>query len=280
MFNTAAYRYPTEQRIFAITIFIVLAVIAVTATATLCGSFLFVCVMVAAVYVSTRARHSELIGKAQHVTGQNLPDLDAIIQKCKTRLQVEPVQTFIVPSRALNAYTFGLSSPKAIVVYSPLLQLMDADELAFIIGHEMGHVRLGHTWLNSLLGGMAGIPSPFMASIILQFAFLWWNRACEYSADRAGLLACGRLDKAISALVRLATGTASRTSAALAHAYQLVDAEDDQPTSGLVELLAGHPLMIKRVEELRRWAATAEYTRLQAGMNRNQTPSKRSSNGQ
>jgi hypothetical protein len=37
-------------------------------------------------------------------------------------------------------------------------------------------------------------------------AFLWWNRACEYSADRAGLLACGRLHKAISALVKLAEG--------------------------------------------------------------------------
>ena len=46
--------------------------------------------------------------------------------------------------------------------------------------------------LNWLVGGMAGIPSPFMASALLAMAFLWWNRACEFSADRAGLLACGK----------------------------------------------------------------------------------------
>jgi len=268
-FSTIAYRYPSEQGILAFTVLLVFGVIVLTATATFCGSFLFVCLMLGAAYAGTRARHNDLLEKAEHVTAQNLRGLHEVIRRCDARLQVEPVQTFVVPSRALNAYTFGLSSPKAIVLYSPLLQMMDADELAFIVGHEMGHVRLGHTWLNSLLGGMAGIPSPFMASTILRFAFLWWNRACEYSADRAGLLACGRLDKAISALVRLATGTASRSSEALAVAYQKVDAEDDDPSSAFAELLADHPLMIKRVEELKRWAATAEYKRLQAGVNGN-----------
>jgi len=247
----------------------VLGVIAVTATATLCSSLIFISMIVAAAYVGTRARHNELIEKAELVTAQNLPGLEALIRKCIARLQVEPVQVFVAPSRALNAYTFGLSSPKAVVVYSPLLRMMDEDELTFIVGHELGHVRLGHTWLNSLVGGMAGIPSPFMASAILHFAFLWWNRACEYSADRAGLLACGRLDKAISALVRLATGTTSRSTEVLALAYERVDAEDDDLTSNFAELLTTHPMMIRRVEELKRYAATGEYKRLQGRVNEN-----------
>ena len=83
---------------------------------------------------------------------------------------------------------------------------MDADELRFIIGHEMGHVALGHTWLNSLVGGMAGIPSSSTSSAILTLAFLSWNRTCELSADRAGLLACGSLDKAVSSLIKLVAG--------------------------------------------------------------------------
>lgn len=269
-YTTTAYRYPSESGILLITLGLVFGVIAITSAATFCGSFLFVLVMVGVAYFATRSHHADLLQKAQPVTAQSLPGLEAVVKQCAARLQVEPVQVFIVASRSLNAYTFGLSSPKAIVVYSPLMQLMDADEIAFIIGHEMGHVRLGHTWLNSLVGGIAGIPSPFMAAVIMRFAFLWWNRACEYSADRAGLLAGGgRLDKAVSALVRLATGTQTRNVEAMAAAYKKVDAEDDDISGNLSELLADHPLIINRIEELQRWAKTAEYQKLQTGVNGN-----------
>ena len=102
------------------------------------------------------------------------------------------MDVFIVPSNRLNAYTFGMDSPKAIVLYSPLFKIMDQDEIQFILGHEMGHVKLGHTVLNTLVGGMAGIPSSYGALAIMELAFRWWNRACEYSADRAGVLACAQ----------------------------------------------------------------------------------------
>jgi len=36
---------------------------------------------------------------------------------------------------------------------------------------------------------MAGVPVGMGAAVLLSFAFRWWNRACEYSSDRAGLLA-------------------------------------------------------------------------------------------
>ncbi len=114
----------------------------------------------------------------------------------------------------MNAYTFGMVEPQVVVVYAGVFSIMDADELRFIIGHELGHIRLGHTWLNSLVGGMAGIPSPYVAAILLYIAFRWWNRACEYSADRAGLLACGKPEKAASALIKLVGGSAVVRSSA------------------------------------------------------------------
>jgi len=52
--------------------------------------------------------------------------------------------------REMNAYTFGLSDPRVVCSIQPF-QVMDAEELSFIIGHELGHVALGHTWLNSLI---------------------------------------------------------------------------------------------------------------------------------
>jgi Zn-dependent protease with chaperone function len=244
-------------------------VIAVTATATLCGSVLFTLVFVGYAYAASRVRHDELIRRAQPVTPQSVPALAALAHECAARLLVEPVQIFVAPGNVLNAYTFGLTAPKVVVLYAPLLKIMDADEVRFIVGHEMGHVRLGHTWLNSLVGGMAGVPSPFFAAVLLALAFRWWNRACEFSADRAGLLACGKPQKAISALVRLTTGTASRTSGALDQALQHVEAEDDNLANVLGEALATHPMTVRRIAELRRFAASEEYRRWQALVDQN-----------
>jgi Zn-dependent protease with chaperone function len=176
---------------------------------------------------------------------------------------------YITPERQLNAYTFGLSSPKVVVLYASLFQVMDADELRFILGHELGHVALGHTWLNSLVGGMAGIPSSWSAGMLMSMAFLWWNRVCEYSADRAGLLACGKPEKATSALLKLAAGSGALNPETLKAVYQRVDAEDDTLMGVVNEALSSHPLLIKRIQELQRFSKSSQYAYLQGQVDRN-----------
>ena len=237
-----SYRYPNETLILALTLTLVLLVIAVTAAATFCGSLLFVLLMLVLAFLMNRSHHDALVQQAQPVTDQTAPELAALVQSCAAVLQPGPFSTFIAPGRTLNAYTFGLGSAPVVVLYAGLLRIMDEDELRFIIGHELGHVSLGHTWLNSLLGGMSGIPSPFFAAVVLYFSFRWWNRACEYSADRAGLLACGKPDKAASALVKLAGGTAAlRSSEGWQQALQRIEAEDDRLEGNLQELLSSTP---------------------------------------
>jgi Zn-dependent protease with chaperone function len=235
----------------------VVVVIAATATATVCLSAVFVAVMVGLSYTLNRSHHEALLRQAHRVTPQESPGLAALVAEGTTRLQTGPVQVFVAPG-APNAYTFGLASPKVVVLRSALLKIMDRDELSFILGHELGHVRLGHTRLNSLVGGMAGIPSPFVASALLSVAFLWWNRACEYSADRAGLLVCGGLSKAISALVKLEGGM----GADMERTLRQIEAEDDTAVGSLLEALSTHPMMVRRIEALQDYGASDEYRRL------------------
>lgn len=268
-FSTSAYRYPNEQLILFATLALVFLVIAVTATATLCGSLIFVIAAVVVGASSSRAHHQALMQRAQPVTPQRMPDLARLILQCLSRLQPGPVEVFITPSRELNAYTFGLSEAKVLVLYSSLFQVMDEDELRFIVGHELGHVRLGHTWLNSLVGGMAGIPANSTASALMVIAFLWWNRACEYSADRAGLLACGKPEKAITALIKLVAGPQGLTQEGLALAYQQIDAEDDTFLGSLGEALGSHPLLIRRISQIRQYSKTGQYRRLKGMMDQN-----------
>lgn len=270
IFRTSAYRYPNELLILALTLLLVTLIIAFTATATLCTSVVFIAAMVALAYSASRSRHQALMQRAAQVSPQSTPVLNAIVHQCQRRLQPGEVQVYLVPSKTLNAYTFGLEDPKVVVLYSALLKVMDEDELRFIIGHEMGHVRLGHTRLNSLVGGIAGIPSSSAASALLALAFLGWNRACEYSADRAGLLSCGKPEKAITALIKLVAGPQALTSTGMQLAYRQIDAQDDTFLGNLGEALGTHPMVIKRIEEIRRYATSAEYQRLLARLTQNE----------
>ena len=115
---------------------------------------------------------------------------------------------------------------------------------------------------------MAGIPAPFGASVILYAVFRWWNRMCEFSADRAGLLACGDKNYAVSALVKLVAPEV-RTKREFEQALALIDAEDDRVANRMNEVFQSHPMLIRRINELLEYTRTAEYARMQAGVNRN-----------
>jgi Zn-dependent protease with chaperone function len=262
--DTTAYRYPNEHWILAGSLLLVILVIILTSTATFCLSFLFVIAALGYAYFAVQSHHRQLLQTAYQVTHQSEPELAGLAQEAATRLQVEPVNVFIVRSKEANAYTFGLDSPKTIVLYSPLFQLMDRQELQFIIGHEMGHVKLGHTVLNSIVGGMAGIPASVSAALLLNLALMSWNRACEYSADRAGMLACANPNKAISALLKLEAR--SENPAALQEALARLDAQDDTLTGAMSELLMTHPLVIKRIEKIRQFARSEMYQQLKNQM--------------
>jgi Zn-dependent protease with chaperone function len=268
-FSTTAFRYPGESLILILTLILVLVVIALTATATFCLSLLFVLGFFVFSYLSVRSHHQALIRHAYQVTPASTPTLHEVVRECALRLQVEPVEVFVTQSKAFNAYTFGISSPKVIVLTAPLLNLMNAEELKFVIGHEMGHVHFGHTWLNSIVGGMAGIPSPYLAFAVLHLAFRSWNRACEFSADRAGLLTSCSLADAVSALVKIGSGGILREKGELRRAIRRIESENDSILGDLGELLGTHPTLIKRIEQLRMYARSPQYKKFQTKMNGN-----------
>jgi Zn-dependent protease with chaperone function len=267
-FKTSAYRYNGELIILLLTLVLVVGVVVFTVAATACLSGVFILAFVLLSFYLGRSHHQSLIRRARQVTAQTSPQIAPIVGKSITRLQPGGVLVYIAPGRVLNAYTFGLSSPKVVVIYSGLLDVMDRDELAFILGHELGHVALGHTWLNSLVGGIAGVPASWSAGMFMAMAFLWWNRACEYSADRAGLLACANPEKAVSALIKLGAGPRAGQHD-LSEVYRRIDAEDDTLIGSLGEMMGTHPMLIKRIQAVRKYAGSSEYRRLQKLVDRN-----------
>jgi Zn-dependent protease with chaperone function len=260
-----SYRYPGEQSAFVVALLIVLAVLAISAVLTFFIAPVLVVIMLAFSYYGNQSMHTKLVRTATHVDARTAPELTRIAIQAARRLGVHGVEVYLVRNAQRNAYTFGLSKPQNVVVYSSLLEIMDADELTFVIGHELGHVALDHTWLNTLLGGMAGVPTTLGLSVIVTLAFRSWNRGCEYSADRAGLIACGSLNKAILTLAELAAGDI-RSDAQFQQVMAALEKQDDSFADAMSERLASHPMIIKRIKELQKFAASEQYRRLTAGL--------------
>lgn len=268
MFRSLRYRHDNESVILVLTILLVLAVIVLTSTVTFCLSGVFVVGMFVLSALMIRSHHQSLMRTAYAINPVQTPELAGVVEECALKLQPGPVDVFLAKEKQMNAYTFGVGDPKVLVLFSPLLKVMSPGELKFIIGHEMGHVALGHTWLNTIVGGLAGIPAPFGAAVILYAAFRWWNRLCEFSADRAGLLACGDPHHATLALVKL-VAPEIRSQVDFDKALALIDAEDDLASNRMAEAFQSHPMLIRRINELREYARSEEYCQLQAGVNRN-----------
>ena len=106
-----------------------------------------------------------------------------------------------------NAYTAGVDEP-FVVLHSSMIANCSDEELLYVIGHELGHVKCGHTLyynmasqLNSLLAKIGGIATA--AAIGLQYAIMDWHRKAEFSADRAGLIAAGSIEGAYGGVLKL-----------------------------------------------------------------------------
>ena len=67
-------------------------------------------------------------------------------------------ELFVRADPTINAMAIGLDKP-IIVLNSGLIDVMDDDELRFVLGHELGHVLSGHAVYRTLLGVMLVLPA-------------------------------------------------------------------------------------------------------------------------
>lgn len=109
-----------------------------------------------------------------------------------------------------NAYIFSSNDNSQMVMSTELLSLLDDDELRFVIGHEFGHFLCKHSRIPTrLLAEHEGVDDEFKLDL------LKWSRCAEISADRYGVLCCGKLDSSLSALFKVAFGMKPKSLSAL-----------------------------------------------------------------
>lgn len=89
-------------------------------------------------------------------------------------------------------------------IYPELLETLDDDELAYVIGHEMGHLIYKHGQWGFVVKSREDKTTmlPFMGNRL----YWEWNQKCEISADRAGAVAAGNAEAALRAQLKVCYG--------------------------------------------------------------------------
>ena len=181
---------------------------------------------------------------------------------------------FVQQSSELNAFAYGMAQP-FIILNSRLVELMDDDELRFVIGHELGHVMSGHALYNTMsriLWSLAqmGFPMVGLAARLVLEALLSWQRQAELSCDRAGSLAVQDPDPAMRVMLKFASGQGvpeANQADFLKQAEEYRESGDlaDQVFKVLNVLGTTHPFPVIRVAEQRAWFESGDYDRIVGG---------------
>lgn len=163
---------------------------------------------------------ASIITSGMQVEGQSpVQAIDVLVEDCAKLLNVPKPHTHIRNHYLQMAYVVQTHDRTFLVLTSAMLNLYEnrPDELRFIIGRELGHLKCDHVRIKRAAYGilsainsinLAVVPTEFQSVLpTLALGRLFnWTRESEISADRAGLLCCQDPQVAYQALTRLLHG--------------------------------------------------------------------------
>lgn len=221
---------------------------------------------------------------AQEIGQQDDPELFRLVKNLADEAGLPMPRVYVIPEESPNAFATGRNPAHAVVAVTlGLRRLMNHEELAGVLAHELAHIKNRDILIGSIAATMAGavmiisdmarwaaifggrsgddeegggggglglilmaIVAP-IAAMLIQMAV---SRSREYLADATGAGFLGRPEFLASALTKL--GHASQrlpmeVSPATAHMYIV------NPLSGgsLINLFSTHPPLEERVARLR-----------------------------
>ncbi|MET0366110.1 MAG: zinc metalloprotease HtpX [Sphingobium sp.] len=211
---------------------------------------------------------------AREVDATSAPEFYTLVADLAQRAHLPMPRVYIVEDASPNAFATGRNPENAAVAATTgLLSMLDRDEVAGVMAHELGHVRNRDTLImtmvatiagavsmianfglffrsgdgenhNPLAGILAVIVAPF-AAMIVQMAI---SRTREYGADRAGAEISGNPRALASALAKI-SGAAQAIPNAVAERNPAAAQLYIVPTH-VAELFSTHPATERRIAAL------------------------------
>jgi len=131
------------------------------------------------------------------VTAELTPTMEDAVQLACHNLDFprEILDVYVRPKNENNAFS-SLDGGRAKLIFnSYLVEISDRDELAYVVGHELGHYLFPEANVRQLTPNLEGC----MVS-----------RYSEFTMDRIGLIACRSVDKMVSAELKSLSGLSSK----------------------------------------------------------------------
>jgi Zn-dependent protease with chaperone function len=206
-------------------------------------AFVALLLLVPGLVVYRQLTRAGIRGSAVRLSQRQFPDIYAVKEDFARRLHLKrnPEIYLMSGNGVLNAFAASTFGYDFVVIHSELFSNTyekNKDALAFIIGHELGHLRLGHTRLWYQLSTAYADRVPLLGSFL--------SRAREYSCDRHGAYVAPQGEEG---LVLLAAGR---------YVYKQVDVEELLEQARrfrgfwpvVAQLPQSHPFAVRRVKVL------------------------------
>jgi len=198
---------------------------------------------------SDRSLRLVFLASSVRASQEQFPQLYQLLLDGSSILDLPEVpELFISQDPIPNAMTLGSDKP-FIVVTTGLVDLLDVEEMRFVIGHELGHVLSGHAVYRTMLYNLTELAKRlvwfaigYLSIRAFVLALEEWYRKSELSCDRAGVLV-GQDDEFLRQ----------------AEEYDAV-ADVRESIIKLLQLIGNsHPFAVVRFAELDRWVSEGDY---------------------
>ena len=140
---------------------------------------------------NSNSNTSSLAGKAVYYDNWSLEEaqakIDAIGKKLIANNDVSSlgISFSVSNERIVNAYTDGRTK---VVIFTGLLELCESeDELAFILGHEIAHIRQSHLAKRTISNTVAGVGTTIAKNKLTGIRSKVANVANQYGASALGI---------------------------------------------------------------------------------------------
>jgi len=214
-----------------------------------------------AVYIiSVKMQQRAAFGTLVRVSPRQFPELYELAAKAAERLSHAQIPVYVKRASEMNIYTIGLWQQPIIVLTSSLVDQMKPDNLQFFIGREVGHVAAGHIWLRTLLKPL-GADVPVIGKLLNSVVFGDWINRTEFTADRAGFIACRSLTTAISTMLKFGVGVRLFEKLDIKEFLDQIN-EVSNVRGHLTEIVAEQPYLTQRVRSLARFSLSERYKSL------------------
>lgn len=204
------------------------------------------------------AVRSDLLRQTYRLDEGAHPELHRAAHAAAGRLGLDvPIALYQATDGPMNAALFFLPGEAHIVFSGPMLERLQGAELEAVLGHELSHYLLWsaeggiYHAADRILGATAADPRASAAHV--QTARLY-GLFTEAYADRGAVVACGALEPAVTALVKVQTGLANVSAGSyLKQADEIVGKAGKADKADHGAAGGSHPEVFVRARALRLW---------------------------